>query len=40
MSEFVLCSKNVLVHGVKDIGDIENSSALKEAYELGAQIIL
>ena len=31
---------NVLVHGVKDIGDIENSSALKEAYELGAQIIL
>ena len=25
----------VLVRGVKDIGDIENSSALEEAYELG-----
>ena len=29
---------NVLVRGVKDIGDIENSSALEEAYELGASI--
>ena len=28
----------VLVRGVKDIGDIENNSALKEAYELGASI--
>ena len=28
----------VLVRGVKDIGDIENSSALEEAYELGASI--
>lgn len=26
----------VLVRGVKDIGDIENNSALKEANELGA----
>ena len=28
----------VLVRGVKDIGDIENNSALKEAYELGSSI--
>ena len=28
----------VLVRGVKDMGDIENSSALEEAYELGASI--
>ncbi|WP_294409948.1 flavodoxin family protein [uncultured Ruminococcus sp.] len=28
----------VLVRGVKDIGDIEGSSALKEAYELGNSI--
>lgn len=28
----------VLVHGVKDIGDIESSPALKEAYELGTSI--
>ena len=28
----------VFVRGVKDIGDIENTSALKEAYELGASI--
>ena len=29
----------VLVHGVRDIGDIENSSALKEAYELGKSLV-
>lgn len=29
---------SVLVRGVKDIGDIEGSSALKEAYELGVSI--
>ena len=29
---------SVLVRGVKDIGDIENRSELKEAYELGASI--
>ena len=29
----------VLVHGVKDIGDIEGSPALREAYELGDSII-
>lgn len=28
----------VLVRGVKDIGDIENNHALKEAFELGASI--
>ena len=28
----------VLVRGVKDIGDIESSPALKEAYELGTSI--
>lgn len=28
----------VLVRGVKDIGDIDNNSALKESYELGASI--
>ena len=28
----------VLVRGVRDIGDIENSQALKDAYELGASI--
>ena len=28
----------VLVRGVKDIGDMENNSALEEAYELGASI--
>lgn len=28
----------VLVRGVKDIGDIENSSALEEAYELGKSL--
>ncbi len=29
----------VLVRGVKDIGDIEGSSALKEAYELGNSLV-
>lgn len=29
----------VLVRGVKDIGDIENSSELKEAYELGKSLV-
>ena len=29
---------SVLVRGVKEIGDIENKSELKEAYELGASI--
>ena len=29
----------VLVRGVKEIGDIENDPALKEAYELGASVL-
>ena len=29
----------ILVRGIKDIGDIEGSSALKEAYELGKSIV-
>ena len=29
----------VLVRGVKDIGDIEGSPALREAYELGDSLI-
>ena len=30
---------NVLVRGVKDMGDIENSSAPEEAYELGNSLV-
>ena len=29
----------VLVRGVKDIGDIDDSPALKEAYEIGKSLV-